>query len=420
MRRAVVALLSIAAPSALCLQPSSVALQPKTAVQSRGRPAVAQFGFKVQKSERLLIREAWERADAFRPGKPNWFTKKQKDLTALHAALLPEYDRPTLPPPTNATSLLRSLLKVLTTGDLALTLCSPEPPVLTELRDWLVATMPMVDAVQGLPEEQGRVLATLVRSIDARRILDLGTFTGYSSIAMALAAADDAKVTCCEPQRRYANDARDWWAKAGVSAKMEMHEKDAVELLKEMLANGEAASVDFVFVDVSQRERYQEIHELLIQLMRVGGTIVYYDTLWSADQVLQEEPKPTQRAFNARLAKDPRVIASLVPLSYGITLCVKTMELDGVALGAARGEDERSGGKEKVHALLMLSPLYLPYISPIPPPTHNQEPYDTLLDHAHTSPISPPYLAYISQVHALLRERRKEVEAALAALPPPP
>ena len=104
--------------------------------------------------------------------------------------------------------------------------------------------------------------------------------------------------------------------------------------------------------------------------MRVGGTIVYYDTLWSADQVLQEEPKPTQRAFNARLAKDPRVIASLVPLSYGITLCVKTMELDGVALGAARDEDERSGGKEKVHALL--------------------------------------------------RERRKEVEAALAALPPSP
>ena len=80
-------MLSFAATSALCLQPSIVALQPKTAVQSRGRPAVAQFGFKVQKSERLLIREAWERADAFRPGKPNWFTKKQKDLTALHAAL---------------------------------------------------------------------------------------------------------------------------------------------------------------------------------------------------------------------------------------------------------------------------------------------------------------------------------------------
>ena len=196
---------------------------------------MVQFGFKVQKSERLLIREAWEQADAYRPGKPNWFTKKQKDLVALHGALLPTFDLATLPPPTNATSLLGSLLKVLTTGDLALTLCSPEPPVLTELRDWLVATMPMADAVQGLPEEQGRVLAALVRALDARSILDLGTFTGYSSIAMALAAADDAKVTCCEPQRRYANDARNWWLKAGVSAKMEMHECDAVELLRKLL-----------------------------------------------------------------------------------------------------------------------------------------------------------------------------------------
>jgi len=150
------------------------------------------------------------------------------------------------------------------------------------------------------------VLATLVRALDARRILDLGTFTGYSSIAMALAAADDANVICCEPQRRYANDARDWWLKAGVSSKMVMHEKDAVELLRELLAQGGAATYDFVFVDVGQRERYAEVHELLIQLMRVGGVIVYYDTLWSADEVLQEEPKPVQRAFNARLATDPQ------------------------------------------------------------------------------------------------------------------
>ena len=108
--------LALATTSVLCLQSSIAALQPKMAAQPRGRPAVAQFGFKVQKSERLLIREAWERADAFRPGKPNWFTKKQKDLTALHAALLPEFDRPTEPPPTNATSLLGSLLKVLLGG----------------------------------------------------------------------------------------------------------------------------------------------------------------------------------------------------------------------------------------------------------------------------------------------------------------
>ena len=112
MSRAVVALLSFATTSVMCLQ-SIAALQPTTAAQPRSRPVVAQFGFKVQKSERLLIREAWERADAYRPGKANWFTKKQKDLISLHHALTPEYDVPSRPPPTNATSLLGSLLKVL-------------------------------------------------------------------------------------------------------------------------------------------------------------------------------------------------------------------------------------------------------------------------------------------------------------------
>lgn len=95
----------------------------------------------------------------------------------------------------------------------------------------------------------------------------------------------------------------------------------------------------------------------------------HYDTLWAADEVLQHEPKPTQRAFNARLATDPRVIATLVPLSYGITLCVKTMELEGEALNAARDADAASGGTE--------------------------------------------------QVDVLLRARREAVEAALAQIPPP-
>ena len=98
--------------------------------------------------------------------------------------------------------------------------------------------------------------------------------------------------------------------------------------------------------------------------MRAGRGLPAASVVYSAG------PRTVGSRPQARLAADPRVLASLVPLSYGITLCVKTMELDGVALGAARDEDERSGGKEKVHALL--------------------------------------------------RARRKEVEAALAALPPSP
>ena len=296
----------------------------------------------VQKSERLLIREAWERADAWRPGKANWFTQQQKDLVELHNTLLPEFDALEVVPDAgipgagNATSLIGALLKSLTTGDLALTLCSKEPPVLTELRDWLITELTMPEAVCGLPEEQGRVLSTLATAMDARKMLDLGTFTGYSSIAMALATADDARVICCETDVQYSRHARDWWLKAGCASKMEMHEIGAEELMQQMLDNGEAGTVDMIFCDIGERERYGACHELAMQLVHVGGVVVYYETLWPADNVLQHAYYPSLREFNLRLAGDPRVLTSLVPLSYGITIALKTIDLPGPELAAAR------------------------------------------------------------------------------------
>jgi len=325
-----------------------------------------QFSFKPQKSERLLIREAWEKADAFRPGKANWFTQQQKSLRDLHHELLPLYD--TLPPSAPArparapsreipgagphVSLLGALLKSLTTGDLALTLCSPEPPVLTQLRDWLITALPMSEAVRGLPEEQGRVLATLACAADARTIIDLGTFTGYSSIAMGLASAADARVICCETDETYARHARDWWDKAGVADKMEMHETPAQELMPRLLdEEGLAGKVDLIFVDVDQKILYPELHEAAMQLLHVGGVVVYYDTLWQSDEVLEHEPYGSMRSFNSALATDPRVLASLVPLSYGLTICIKAMDLDGPRLAAARAQAE---GGDQGKALLAL------------------------------------------------------------------
>ena len=342
-------------PYLLCLLAAAAAsfVAPRSAVASASMPARRssdvrqQFGFKVQKSERLLIREAWERADAYRPGKPNWFTQQQKDLVELHAQLQPEIEALPLKEPAgipgsgNETSLLGALLKSLTTGDLALTLCSKEAPVLTELREWLITALTMPEAVCGLPEEQGRVLSTIAMAMDARKMLDLGTFTGYSSIAMALATAADSRVICCEPDVKYANHARDWWLKAGVSSKMEMHEIGAEELMSRMLANGEKGTVDMIFCDVGERERYGACHELAMQLLHVGGVVIYYDTLWPADCVLQHSYYPQMRAFNKRLAADPRVLASLVPLSYGITVCMKTIDLDGPALDLARDAAQR-------------------------------------------------------------------------------
>ena len=89
-----------------------------------------------------------------------------------------------------------------------------------------------------------RVLSTLAKAMDARLLLDLGTFTGYSSIAMALATADDAKVICCEPDPRYAAHAREWWAKAGCESKMEMHEIGAEELVQFLLHRGASTSLE--------------------------------------------------------------------------------------------------------------------------------------------------------------------------------
>ena len=325
---------------------------------------IAQFGFKVQKSERLLIREAWEAADAYRPGKPNWFTQQQKDLIELHKVLLPEIDalpltdpvpgrlKGNLPGAGNQTSLLGALLKSLTTGDLALTLCSKEPPVLTELRDWLITALTMPEAVCGLPEEQGRVLATLARAMDARKMLDLGTFTGYSSIAMALATADDAKVICCEPDVKYGQHARDWWMKAGCASKMVMHEREAEPVMEELIAEGAAGTFDMIFVDAGRRERYSAIHELAMQLVHVGGVVVYYDSLWPADEVLQHSYYPDMRDFNVALANDPRVIASCVPLSYGITIAFKSINLDGPQLQAARETLAAGQGEDAMRAVL--------------------------------------------------------------------
>jgi predicted O-methyltransferase YrrM len=327
------------------------------AAPGRASSPAAQFGFNVQKSERLLIREAWERADAWRPGKANWFTQQQKDLVELHKTLLPEFDAQPkqepfgIPGCGDEMSLLGALLKSLTTGDLALTLCSKEPPVLTELRDWLITALTMEEAVVGLPEEQGRVLSTIARATDARKMLDLGTFTGYSSIAMALATADDARVICCEPAADYARHARDWWLKAGCASKMEMHECRAEELMQKMLDNGEAGTVDMIFCDVGERERYGACHELAMQLLHTGGVVVYYDTLWPADGVLQHSYYPQMRAFNKQLARDPRVLASLVPLSYGITVTMKVIDLDGPALASARAASESGDDGEMLEVL---------------------------------------------------------------------
>jgi len=296
-----------------------------------------------KESEQAQGRRAWERGDVFRPGKSNWFHKQQTDLTRVHAKLQPHIEQLPEKSPARGESraepLLGSLLKQLTLGDLAVTLCSKEPAVLKTLREWLMkpeSGLSLEEAVEGLPQEQGNFISTIANAMDARRILDLGTFTGYSSIALALATAPDARIVCCEPNEGYSRKAQRWWREAGVAEKMEMHEVRAEELLQRLLDEGRAGSFDMVFVDVGERDRYSAIHELALELLRVGGTVVYYSTLWAADETLNHSYYPALRAFAGNLSTDPRVLASLIPLSYGMTVAVKVLSADGKQLAAAR------------------------------------------------------------------------------------
>lgn len=306
-----------------------------------------------------MLRKAWKKADAYRPGTPNEFTTQPKDLASLHRKLRPSIEKldkkggTSIPGAGNGTSLLGAFLKQLATGDQSLFLASPEAPVLKELRESLVKRFKIKDAIRGLPEEQGRVLSVVALGLDARKMIDLGTFTGYSSLAMALPTATDARVICSEKDSNWADKAEAWWKKANCSDKMEMHVIDADKLLQNMIENDESGTVDMIFCDIDEREKYGSIHEKAVDLLRVGGMVIYYDTLWAADKLLDHEYFPAMRAFNDRLSKDPRIICTLVPLSYGLTLCTKTMDLRSSALQEARSADESNGDRELLRKMLL-------------------------------------------------------------------
>jgi predicted O-methyltransferase YrrM len=317
-----------------------------------------------KKSGHALSKEAWRRADIYRPGRPNWFSKgtERGDLVELHRKLLSEVDalkaikgdveEVFIPGSGNMTAMLGAQLKIAPVGDRAVEMASTEKPVLKEHRDWLIEEFPMRIAIEGLPDEQAKALSTLAHALDARKMLDLGTFCGFSSMAMALESANDAKVICCEPNAGYAQRARTWWDKAGCANKMTMHETDAESLMHTLLENGEEETFDMIFVDVGERDRDAAIHELALQLVRVGGIIVYYDTLWAANELLQHSHFPAMREFNANLAKDPRVLASLVPLSYGLTIAAKAIHLESSELQRAQDAIAAGRGSAQLRELL--------------------------------------------------------------------
>src|SRR5262245_47708514 len=194
-----------------------------------------------------------------------------------------------------------------------------ENDVLARLR---AVTAGMENSNMQIGPDQGQFMALLARLIGAKRCIEVGVFTGYSSLVVALALAADGRILACDVSEEWTSIARKFWREAGVDHKIELKLQPATRTLKERLAAGEAGRYDFAFID-ADKEGYAEYYELSLQLLRPGGLITVDNTLWSGE-VANPETKDANakvmRAFNDKLHRDERVDLSLLPIGDGLTL----------------------------------------------------------------------------------------------------
>jgi predicted O-methyltransferase YrrM len=199
---------------------------------------------------------------------------------------------------------------------------SREPDVLRELR---AETAPMEQAGMQIGPDQGQLMAFLIRSLGARKCLEVGVFTGYSSTAVALALPEGGKLIACDVSEEYTSVARRYWAQAGVEGKIELRLGPAVDTLDAMVADGEAGSFDFAFID-ADKPNYLAYYERALELLRKGGVLAADNVLWSgkvADKGDLDENTVAIRQFNEHLHRDERIDLCMVPIGDGLTLARK-------------------------------------------------------------------------------------------------
>lgn len=197
-----------------------------------------------------------------------------------------------------------------------------EPDILRRLREE-TAALPQRD--MQIAPEQGAFMALLVRILGARRCLELGTFTGYSSLAVALALPPDGTIVCCDVSREWTDVARRYWAEAGVADRIDLRIGPALQTVEGLLAEGAAGSFDFAFVD-ADKVNYPRYLERILELLRPEGLVAFDNVLWSGDVIRPEMDDDNVRAIrelNARLATDDRVDVAMVPIADGLTLARK-------------------------------------------------------------------------------------------------
>ena len=206
--------------------------------------------------------------------------------------------------------------------DYVLAVSLREPPLLARLRE---ETSALPGAEMQISPEQGQLMAFLAELIEARRCLELGTFTGYSALSVARVLPPDGEVVTCDVDETATAVARRYWAEAGVADKIRLHLAPASETLERLIAEGQGDGFDFAFID-ADKENYGVYYEQVLALLRPGGLMLIDNVLWSgavADPAREDPDTVAIRALNETLRDDARVSLSLLPVSDGLSLVRK-------------------------------------------------------------------------------------------------
>ena len=206
--------------------------------------------------------------------------------------------------------------------DYLLSVSLQESDIMRQCREE-TASHPMVN--MQIAPEQGQFFQFLVKSLGVKQAIEVGVFTGYSSLAIATALPDNGKLIACDVSTEYTDIAKGYWETAHVTDKIDLRIAPALETLQQLIDDGHSGQFDFAFVDAHKPE-YIDYYELLLSLIKTGGVIAVDNVLWDgdvADPANQKEDTVAIRAFNEHIFADKRVTMSLIPLADGITLIYK-------------------------------------------------------------------------------------------------
>tara|TARA_B100000963_G_scaffold174218_1_gene151576 strand:- start:104 stop:766 length:663 start_codon:yes stop_codon:yes gene_type:complete len=194
--------------------------------------------------------------------------------------------------------------------------------ILRQLRE---ETLTLKEAQMQISPEQGAFLSILTKILNAKKTLDIGVFTGYSSLVVARELPDDGLVVACDTSIEWTSIAKKYWKLAGIDNKVDLHLAPAKETLEKLIEDGQASTYDFSFID-ADKINYQSYYENSLILLKPGGIIAIDNVLWSGQVIDQTDFEPATRAirsFNEKLYQDNRVSISMVPIGDGLTLAYK-------------------------------------------------------------------------------------------------